>query len=198
MSDTKYMVYFGFVDNELVYIGKGQDGREQHLNKGRSHVYEANELHFNGGHVSFDKMYVESEEQATKLEEVLIKLYNPVWNKVHTGKRNHVEYTKDVRTSEIQDMVANSLIMLSQSNQELSNTVEDLEAIVSNKDDQIIKLQQVIGDTAEVRAEERYEGMTDKEYAKCLLDRGFKIKEITELIGKSERTIQRWKKEMPS
>ena len=198
MSDIKYMVYVGFVDHELVYIGKGQDGRERHLNKGRSHVYEAYELHFNGGHVSFDKMHVGSEEQATKLEEVFIKLFNPVWNKVHTGERRRVDYKKDVRAFSLPDNIANSITYLMDSVENLETELEDTTNLLVQCKENKELLEKTLEDIKGEVLEESYVGVPDKPYVQMLVSKGLKTSHIAELTGKSERTIQRWKKEMPS
>lgn len=190
-----YIVYFGFVDDELVYIGKGSDGRECHLNTGASHVYEANELHFKGGAVDVVKCYMDSHEDVTKLEIILIKAFKPKWNKVYSVN-NYKVYTKgrgEVKEHWIDKNMVLSLGSCIDSINK-SNTERDMYKILYESLQE--KLEQVREDLDNCLPE--MGTLSTKEYAVMLLNRGFKTTYVAKEVGKSERTIQRWKKEMPS
>ena len=82
-------VYVCKKDGEIVYIGKGRKGRHKHCNSGTSHVYELNEIHFKEGSGILETevvKYFKTDEEATKLERLLIQKYKPTFNKVFTGR----------------------------------------------------------------------------------------------------------------
>lgn len=77
----KYVVYFGYVDSEIVYIGSGLKGREMHLNSGVTHVYAANKYHFEGKFVHTKIVWEgDSKSTALRIERELIREHLPRWN----------------------------------------------------------------------------------------------------------------------
>lgn len=77
-------VYIGRVDGQIVYVGEGRINRHKHLNSGTSNVYEANQLHFQGGVVDTEVIPRNSKESAQKLESELLSAHHPIWNKIGT------------------------------------------------------------------------------------------------------------------
>ena len=92
VSKDLYEVYACKYNDEYVYIGSGKHGRHRHCTSGCSHVYELNQMHFDG---TMNDMVVEilyqTLDKALSLEKEteLIRLYRPKFNKVHvTSERN--------------------------------------------------------------------------------------------------------------
>ena len=92
MSKDLYEVYVCKYSDEYVYIGSGKHGRHRHCTSGCSHVYELNQMHFDG---TMNDMVVEilyqTLDKALSLEKEkeLIRLYRQKFNKVHiTSERN--------------------------------------------------------------------------------------------------------------
>lgn len=80
---SKYIVYEALNDRgEIVYIGSGETGREQHISSGCSHVYEANKYHFDGRELNVRVIRTfKKKESALIMESLLIKSLTPLWNK---------------------------------------------------------------------------------------------------------------------
>ena len=80
-------VYIAKLDNVIVYIGSGSNGRHRHVNSGTSHVYELNKDHFNG--ISFDIEVIGNnytKEESLVVEKELIEKYQPKYNRVYRNK----------------------------------------------------------------------------------------------------------------
>lgn len=78
-----WYVYIGYLEDQVVYVGKGSGNRLNHLNSGISSSYAANQNHFLGEtpvntikHASFM-----DEVEAFLFESKLIIELNPLWNK---------------------------------------------------------------------------------------------------------------------
>lgn len=86
-KEDNCVVYIGRLEGKIVYIGEGKVGRELHLNSGVSHLYQANEAHFNGNTIDVE-IYANniSKHKAKDLEKVLIQEHNPAWNTTFTRK----------------------------------------------------------------------------------------------------------------
>lgn len=81
-----YYVYAGYSGDQLMYIGKGKENRDSHLNSGCSHVYEANKFHFSGGVLEVVRIADHLEElDALELEAFVILEASPLWNSASTG-----------------------------------------------------------------------------------------------------------------
>lgn len=89
-SVENYIVYKVIIEDEIVYIGSGKFGRENHCNSGVSHSYELNKCHHTGVKmdVVIHKMYL-SKKESLVLEKELIKSYQPRFNKVHVTKERN-------------------------------------------------------------------------------------------------------------
>lgn len=86
-ENNNYIVYVGYLNDCAVYVGEGKPGREAHLNSGVSHVYEANQAHFSGAHISVNIVHKGlSKTQATEKEKELIISLQPIWNKTLTRR----------------------------------------------------------------------------------------------------------------
>jgi hypothetical protein len=92
-----YYVYVGWLGDKIMYIGKGKNDRDLHLNSGCSHVYEANRLHFLGGRLDVERIAENLEElDAFELETHLVHEAKPAWNKQAVGN----SHKKSTATSE--------------------------------------------------------------------------------------------------
>lgn len=83
----KYYVYVAYLDDSLVYIGRGQSDRYLHLNSGTSSSYIANKAHFEGKSVTVE--FVKkglTKEDSQELEIFLIKEADPPWNVAKPGR----------------------------------------------------------------------------------------------------------------
>jgi hypothetical protein len=79
-----HYVYAATYNNEIVYVGKGQDNRWLHCTSGVSHVYELNKLHFEGKEVTVEIIKEDmTADEAFKFERELIEKINPPFNKVY-------------------------------------------------------------------------------------------------------------------
>lgn len=78
---TKYLVYAAKHKDEIVYIGSGVNGRENHCLSGCSHVYELNKLHFKKADTSIIVLerFITKEESLIA-EKALILEYKPKYN----------------------------------------------------------------------------------------------------------------------
>ena len=84
-------VYIARLDDVIVYIGSGSNGRHRHVNSGTSHVYELNKHHFNG--ISFDVEILGNnytKEESLALEKELIEKHQPKYNSVYRNKDRSV------------------------------------------------------------------------------------------------------------
>ena len=81
---NNYIVYFVRVEGELVYIGSGKYGRQNHCVSGTSHSYDLNRCHHTGIDmcVSIYRKYL-TKEESLALEKELIILHQPRFNKVY-------------------------------------------------------------------------------------------------------------------
>jgi len=78
---TKYLVYAAKYNNEIVYIGSGVNGRENHCLSGCSHVYELNKLHFKREVVSILVLgRFNEKEESLVAEKALIVEHKPKYN----------------------------------------------------------------------------------------------------------------------
>lgn len=82
-----HVVYIGRIKDEIVYVGHGKYGRQDHLNSGVSHLYQANKAHFKGLVIDIE-LHSEgiSKEEAVETERKLIQELNPLWNTALTPK----------------------------------------------------------------------------------------------------------------
>lgn len=77
-----YVVYNVLVNNEIVYVGSGRDGRQNHPLSGCSNVYEFNKLHFEGVILTVNTLeQFSNKEDALEYEQRLILELNPKYNK---------------------------------------------------------------------------------------------------------------------
>lgn len=81
MSNNKFEVYIGRLDNRVVYVGEGRKGRWKHLNSGMSNVYFANKAHFEGKEIEIEIIPVDCKKAAQEMELKLILELQPLWNK---------------------------------------------------------------------------------------------------------------------
>jgi len=74
-----FLVYMAKQCDEIIYIGSGLHGREQHCVSGCSNVYGLNERHFNGDEikVSIVKRF-SSKTESLEHEKQLICLHRPI------------------------------------------------------------------------------------------------------------------------
>ncbi len=78
-----HYVYAASYNDEIVYIGKGYEARYKHCTSGTSHVYELNELHFNGDTVEVEIIKDDMlAHEAFEYERELILEKMPKFNKV--------------------------------------------------------------------------------------------------------------------
>lgn len=76
-----YYIYYGRLNGEIVYIGKGKGDRFRHLNSGMSSCYFANKAHFEGEVVDVEIVErFENNDDALSRESELIRELNPLWN----------------------------------------------------------------------------------------------------------------------
>lgn len=81
-------VYIARLDKKIVYIGSGQNGRNNHVNSGTSHVYELNKLHFQGFQFDIEILGTNyDKETSLKLEKELIEKHQPLYNKTYKNKQ---------------------------------------------------------------------------------------------------------------
>lgn len=81
---TTHVVYVVVLDEELIYVGSGINGREQHCTSGCSNVFGLNELYFQGIKTTVTVVNrCDSKEDADQIEVNLIKLHKPKFNKRH-------------------------------------------------------------------------------------------------------------------
>lgn len=77
-----YYVYFGVIDEEVLYVGMGTGYRYLHVCSGCSHCYELNLQHFMGKvihvHIVYEGL---SREEAVALEAAEIDRIQPSYNK---------------------------------------------------------------------------------------------------------------------
>lgn len=76
-----YEVYICKHEGIVVYVGQGYYNRHKHCNSGTSHVYELNQLHFQGVVFDITVEIVSSKEIAVKKEKELINKHLPKFNK---------------------------------------------------------------------------------------------------------------------
>lgn len=84
MSDqyTKFVVYKASIDTEIVYVGEGLNGRENHCKSGVSSVYGLNHALFNGIEIDLEVVgKFHTKEEAIQLEASLIYEKIPRFNK---------------------------------------------------------------------------------------------------------------------
>lgn len=81
MKNKIYEVYVCKHEGVVVYVGQGYYNRHKHCNSGTSHVYELNQLHFQGVVFDIDVELLPNKEVAVKKERELIKRYLPKFNK---------------------------------------------------------------------------------------------------------------------
>lgn len=93
MSGKKkiYEVYICKHEGVVVYIGQGYYNRHKHCNSGTSHVYELNQLHFQGVVFDVSVELLPNKEVAVKKERELIKRYLPKFNKDFMQKDKHMK-----------------------------------------------------------------------------------------------------------
>lgn len=83
---TDYLVYAAYVDNTLVYIGSGLEGRQNHCTSGCSHVIELNHSQGQGKEVRVEVLRDElSKGVSLVIERELIKKFLPDFNKTHNA-----------------------------------------------------------------------------------------------------------------
>ena len=84
-NSSDFIVYVARYDGEVMYVGEGKDGRQNHITSGTSHLYEANRYHFSGMEVSVDIVgRYSTKEEARFMEKSMIQTCKPIWNKIDT------------------------------------------------------------------------------------------------------------------
>lgn len=111
MSD-KYYVYKVFVNDEIIYVGKGKGKRYEHTLSGCSHNDKLNEFYFRNKLLGEEKPYTEvfpmfDEEMAIAAEHMLILIHDPVCNK--SLKTTKPDWYKCDIDQEIRDFVRDEL-----------------------------------------------------------------------------------------
>ena len=81
MTKKIYEVYLCKHEGVVVYVGQGYYKRHKHCNSGTSHVYELNQLHFQGVVFDVEVSIAPDKETALAKEKELIKAYLPKYNK---------------------------------------------------------------------------------------------------------------------
>ncbi len=82
---SEYIVYVARFDDVVMYVGEGKVGRDNHLNSGLSHVYQANRHHFAGLKLEIEVVAtVSTKEEARLAEKRFIAEHCPIWNKIDT------------------------------------------------------------------------------------------------------------------
>ena len=77
-----YEVYIGKINNKVMYVGKGKEGRHKHLKSGRSSCKEANKEFFTDNNLEVNIYDYYGDEKAALLgEKNLIETLCPAWNK---------------------------------------------------------------------------------------------------------------------
>ena len=77
-----FIVYIGYLGDVCVYVGQGNPSRHLHLNSGISHVYQANQSHFDGKIINVTVLHSGlSQKDSIDLEKECISKYKPLWNK---------------------------------------------------------------------------------------------------------------------
>lgn len=96
-----YEVYECRVNDLLVYIGSGVEGRHKHCDSGLSHNYELNKAHFDKDCVVITKVIkkFDNKEDSLILEKELILVENPKFNKVFVNdtRQDCAKHMKDFR-----------------------------------------------------------------------------------------------------
>lgn len=84
----RYIVYHCYSESgDLLYVGAGKEGREEHVTSGVSHSYELNKLHFEGTFVEVKIVKVfDNKADAFNCETDMIRTLNPKLNVKSTGK----------------------------------------------------------------------------------------------------------------
>ena len=83
-ASTDYLVYAAYVDDTLVYLGSGLEGRQNHCTSGCSHVIELNHSQGQGKEVRVEVLRDElSKGVSLVIERELIKKFLPAYNKTH-------------------------------------------------------------------------------------------------------------------
>lgn len=168
-----YYVYIGYVNHQVMYIGKGKDSRFHHLNSGISTCYQANKAHFMGINITTKiACYLDTEEEAFELESLLIDVIQPPWNiRGNTAKEGNAERKVG--------MTSFKLSRLHDKLHRLETEVDTLRETQSVQEKQLreIMKQQVKSDWQSV--------------ALTMISQGCTHKEVAEFVGKSTKTIQR-------
>ena len=89
MAKKIYEVYLCKHEGIVVYVGQGYYNRHKHCNSGTSHVYELNNLHFQGVVFDVEVNILDNKDVAVKKEREFIKKYLPKFNKdfMQNGKQ---------------------------------------------------------------------------------------------------------------
>lgn len=83
---NNYIVYQSSQNGEVLYIGSGVEGREKHINSGKSHSVLLNKHFFTIGRMDVKILHKNlSQEQSIQKELFLIKKLMPAYNKMHTN-----------------------------------------------------------------------------------------------------------------
>lgn len=78
------IVYAAKVNDQIVYIGSGKEGREKHCNSGKSSSVELNRLFFSGSEIIVNILHKNITKQtAEEIEKKLIKKHLPKCNILH-------------------------------------------------------------------------------------------------------------------
>jgi D-ribose pyranose/furanose isomerase RbsD len=126
---SNYEVYIGKLDGKIVYVGHGKKGRHEHLNSGRSHVLQANKLHFEGGSVDVGVMSLHDTKEEAKQQEInMIQDFSPLWNNDH-NKMTWCGMPRDIEIHNITgdiitDVLYKSILETSSVNSTLSELLE--------------------------------------------------------------------------
>ena len=85
---NQFEVYIARYEGRVMYVGEGRKGRNQHINSGISHLYDANKYYFDGKILDVEVIPVESKKKAEQIERELIKEHKPLWNVDGTLTKN--------------------------------------------------------------------------------------------------------------
>lgn len=90
---AKFECYIARYQDKVVYVGSGAKGRHKHINSGKSHVVELNQMFLQGYLLDVEVIPKKNKESALLHEEALIRELEPVFNTVWTkaGKRDRDE-----------------------------------------------------------------------------------------------------------
>lgn len=87
----KYECYIARYNGVVVYVGEGKTGRHSHVNSGKSHVVELNQMVFSDMVLDIEVIPCNSKKESEIIERHKIKELNPMFNTIYSDSRKREE-----------------------------------------------------------------------------------------------------------